>query len=350
MHPIQITHHLGAQGISSAYRLLTMLAGLLISGLVLPLAAQTVSIASPQNNATVPSPVRVQATVSGVSSLKYTQVYIDGVNKYTVQSPNVDTTVSMSAGSHRIAVQAQDSAGRTYKNVVYVTVSSVASNDTSGLTVFSRIEEQSEWKTCGNCGNTGGSVGATASYNMTRGMSSPSIDGSSTKFWIGGPYPYKNGYWYISQKAPAAPVKYLKYEFDLYIPSGDENKPQAIEFECQQRANGYVYNFAWQAEYSGKSWRIFDYVKKVWQPSGLSFTPFSPGRWHHIIAEYHTEGSNVVHDALTVDGARRAVGIKHPGKYVGGTTRYFTNAFQLDLNKTASPYSVYVDAMRVSYK
>jgi len=58
----------------------------------------------------------------------------------------------------------------------------------------------------------------------------------------------------------------------------------------------------------------------------------------------------VVHDALTIDGARTTVGIKHPGLYVGGTSHYLTNAFQLDLNGSATPYKVYVDRMTVSYK
>ena len=222
---------------------------------------------------------------------------------------------------------------------------------TNGTTVWSRIEEQTSWKTCGNCGNSGGSVGATATYSMSRGITNPNTDGSSTQFSIGGPYPFKNGYWYIGHTpSPSTPVKYLRYEFDLYIPSNYVNAPQAIEFECQQKVNGYVYNFAWQAEYPGSQWRIFNYVMHRWEPSGVTFNHFTGNTWHHIIAEYHAQGNTVVHDALTIDGVRYAVGIKHPARYVGGTGHYFTNAFQLDLNKSATPYKVYVDGMTVSYK
>ncbi len=218
------------------------------------------------------------------------------------------------------------------------------------LTTITRIEELSEWKTCGNCGNTG-ATGATASYSMTRGISSPSTDGSSSVFWIGGRYPYANGYWYISHpNSPTTPFQYLKYEFNIYIPSSYTNAPQAIEFECQQQAHGYVYNFAWQANYAGNQWRIFNYVLKRWDPAPVPFARLSGGRWHHIVAEYHTSGSSVVHDALTIDGVRHLVGIKHPGKYVGGTGHYFTNAFQLDLNGYPTSYKVYVDSMKVTYK
>jgi hypothetical protein len=186
---------------------------------------------------------------------------------------------------------------------------------------------------------------------MTRGISSPSKDGSSTQFSIGGVYPYKNGYWYIGHSdSPTKPLQYLRYEFDLYVPGKYASAPQAIEFECQQQANGYVYNFAWQADYARNEWRIFDYVLKRWDSTGIPLTRFSADKWHHIIAEYHTNGSSVVHDALTIDGVRHSVGIKHPGKYVGGTSAYLTNAFQLDLNGSATPVKVYVDGMKVSYK
>ena len=315
-------------------------------------AAQTVKISQPAPNATVTTAPRIQASASDGDGIAYTQIYVDGHQVYTVRSASLDTTIKMSAGYHRIAVQAKDKLGHIGKSVVYVTASTTSSPDTSSsdLTVFSRIEEQSEWTTCGNCGNTGAS-GATASYTMTRGISSPSKDGSASQFWIGGPYAYKNAYWYIRQStSPSTPMQYLKYEFDMYVPSNYASAPQAIEFECQQKADGYVYNYAWQADYAKRQWRIFNYVTRAWEATSVPFAKFSGDTWHHIIAEYHAEGSSVVHDALTIDGVRYAVGIKHGAKYVGTTGHYLTNAFQLDLNGSATAYKVYVDGMKVSYK
>jgi hypothetical protein len=241
-----------------------------------------------------------------------------------------------------------DSSGYTFKKSLYVTSKTATVPSDAELTVFSRIEEKTDWQTCGNCGNSGAS-GATASYHLTRGITTPSKDGSATEFWIGGNNAYKNAYWYIQQSAPAAPVKYLKYEFDLYIPKAYASAPQAIEFECQQKVNGYKYNFAWQANYPGHSWRIFDFVNRKWDASGLRFDGFTPDTWHHIVAEYHTEGTSVYHDALTVDGVRKVVNIRHGAK-ASVSGRSFTNAFQLDLNGRATDYKVYVDGMKVSYK
>jgi hypothetical protein len=215
--------------------------------------------------------------------------------------------------------------------------------------VLDNIQQLSGWLTCGNCGNTG-AAGATATYSMTQGITSPSESGSSAEFSISGPYAYSNAYWYYRHQAPNAAMSSLVYQFDLYLPSASGNAPQAIEFECQQQLNGYVYNFAWQADYASNSWRVFNYTAKKWEDSGIPLQRFAPDTWHHIIAEYHNDGSAHVtyHDALTVDGARHPVNITHQATPTSSAGAGFTNAFQLDLNGTPVSYSVYVDKMRVT--
>jgi hypothetical protein len=317
-------------------------------------AAQSVTILQPVNNGTSTSPVAIQATVQDSSPVSYTQIYVDGIKQYEVLGAGVSTSLPMTAGIHRVTVQAGDTKGTIFKSTVYTTVGSGSppppAPTPTGMTVFSRIEEMSSWLTCGACGNSGG-TGAVASYQMTRGIGSPSMDGSSAEFSISGPA-YKNGYWYISQyPAPAGGLQYLAYDFYLYMPSGMQNAPQAIEFECQQGLNGWTYNFAWQAEYPSNTWRVFNYVVGQWEATSIALQRFSPGTWHHILAEFHTDAVKhlVYHDALTVDGVRHAVNLVHAAKQVS-SSNYLNNAFQLDLNFSGTPYHVYVDEMKVSYK
>ncbi|HEV7519732.1 MAG TPA: hypothetical protein VGP89_01440, partial [Candidatus Angelobacter sp.] len=176
-------------------------------------------------------------------------------------------------------------------------------------TVLNHVEE-SPWLTCGNCGNNG-ATGATAAYFDTLGITAPSQDGSSTQFSIAATVPYTNGYFYQKHTPVSAQINALTYEFDLYVPAGSESLPQGIEFECQQILNGWVYNFSWQALYPGNQWRIFDYGLKRWDATGISLSRFTPGTWHHIVADYHndTVAHTVLHDALTVDGVRIPVNI-----------------------------------------
>jgi hypothetical protein len=229
-------------------------------------------------------------------------------------------------------------------------VASPTPTPAAGTTVLDNVQDTNNWLTCGNCGNSGAN-GPAASYSFTPGIGSPSEDGSSTEFSIAATVPFTNAYFYLEHTPVTAQMNALTYEFDLYIPQGMETAPEAIEFECQQVFNGWVYNFGWQAFYSGGIWRIFDYGLKQWDATTVAFAGFTPGTWHHILAEYHNDITNhiVYHDALTVDGVRNPVNVTHNAFNSGGRDQ-FTNAIQLDSNKSATPYSVYVDKMSITYR
>lgn len=218
------------------------------------------------------------------------------------------------------------------------------------VTVLADVEDSTHWLTCGACGNDGG-TGSVASFSFTSGVLTPSEDGRSTQFAIAATVPYTNAYFYRQQTAVTQQLNALTYEFDLYIPMGMEKAPQAIEFECQQILDGWVYNFSWQALYPGSVWRIFDYGLKRWDATPISFQHFTPGTWHHIVAEYHNDTAThtVIHDALSIDGTRFPVNITH-NAFFSGSGNQFTNAVQLDSNSTATAYNILVDRMKITYQ
>lgn len=220
----------------------------------------------------------------------------------------------------------------------------------ANTTVLSNVEDSPNWLTCGACGNTGG-TGPTATFSFTPGMGAPSEDGRSTQFSIAASVAFTNAYFFRQQAVIPHQINALTYAFDLYIPLGMETAPQAIEFECQQQLDGWVYNFAWQADYASSDWRIFDYGLKRWDSTSVNLTKFTPGTWHHIVAEYHndTTAHTVIHDALTIDGTRFPVNITHNAFFSGGNNQ-FTNAIQLDSNSTPTPYNISVDKMTITYQ
>jgi len=218
----------------------------------------------------------------------------------------------------------------------------------AGATIMSNIQNQKGWQTCGGCGNDGG-AGQGPIYDITQSIASPALSGSSADFWITGGPAYSGGYYFIEQPTVPNPVSYLRYEFDLYIPAQYASAPQAIEFECQQNANGYTYNYAWQADYASKTWRVFNYTTKHWEGTSVAFQAFAPDTWHHIIAMYHASGTQVIHDSITVDGVTSPVNIAHDALFTGNGLE-LTNAFQVDLDGNSSPYHVYVDNLTVSLK
>ena len=53
------------------------------------------------------------------------QIWLDGVKKvYQVSGPNINTSVTAAAGSHRLTVQSIDSTGAITKQTVFVTIGS----------------------------------------------------------------------------------------------------------------------------------------------------------------------------------------------------------------------------------
>lgn len=211
---------------------------------------------------------------------------------------------------------------------------------------MSQIQNMQGWQTCGGCGNDGGG-GQGPNYDITQDVVTPSLSGSSANFWINGGPSYSGGYYFIEHPTIPNPVSYLRYEFDLYIPSQYATAPQAIEFECQQNSNGYTYNYAWQADYSSLTWRVFNYTTKHWEATNVAFQPFAPDTWHHIIAMYHASGTQIFHDSITVDGTTYPVNVEHDALFTGNGLE-LTNAFQLDLDGNSTPYQVYVDNMTVT--
>lgn len=82
-----------------------------------------VKVSNPLPGATVTSPAYVTATATTVSTAHITamKVYVDGVARYSTSYSNFKTFVSMTSGSHKLTVQAWDSAGNIYKNSMTVT-------------------------------------------------------------------------------------------------------------------------------------------------------------------------------------------------------------------------------------
>ena len=84
---------------------------------------RTVTICSPANSASVTSPVSIVAQANDSAAVTDTQIYIDGVRQYQIPGSSVNTSLSLTAGAHRVVVLAVDGTG-TFQSTVNVTVSS----------------------------------------------------------------------------------------------------------------------------------------------------------------------------------------------------------------------------------
>jgi len=81
-----------------------------------------VHICTPASGSTVNSPVQVQAAAKVTGTIANTQLWVDGVKKYSTASTSLNTSVSLAAGSHRFAVLAINTAGQKWESAVNATV------------------------------------------------------------------------------------------------------------------------------------------------------------------------------------------------------------------------------------
>jgi PKD repeat protein len=80
-----------------------------------------VTITSPTFTSTTSTSVRATGTASSGYPVVATQVYLDGALKFQSSTSSVDTTLSISVGTHKIVIQGWDASGATFKSAVTVT-------------------------------------------------------------------------------------------------------------------------------------------------------------------------------------------------------------------------------------
>jgi hypothetical protein len=227
-------------------------------------SAGTVSITSPTSTTSLSSPVRITASASSSYSVSTMKIYLDGNSVYSVSGSKLDTSVSMSTGSHRVTVKAWDKTGSFSKSVsVSVTTSSSGDSGSSTAKVYSAIEEMSGWGSCTDC--AGG--GSNATYSMTQHQSSPSLDGDSTKFFVGGTTPFSHGLWWRRMTSDTSATNFV---FEMYYYMLDTASSQGLEFAANQSRSEGWYKFSTQCSFGSNAWRVWDSKNGGWVSTGIS--------------------------------------------------------------------------------
>jgi hypothetical protein len=86
-------------------------------------ASNGVHICAPASGSTVSSPLLVEASATVTGTIARMELWVDGVKKYTAtSSKQLNTTISVAAGSHRFAVLAINTGGQSWQSAVSATV------------------------------------------------------------------------------------------------------------------------------------------------------------------------------------------------------------------------------------
>jgi hypothetical protein len=323
-----------------------------------------VTVTSPSNGATLPSPVHYVATAEspdcpkGVSAMGiYTAPY---KLAYVVSGAKLDTELSLGPGTYNTVVQEWDNCGWSASKPITITVISG-----SGGT-FTNLHQGKGWtgyallpplyEICQTCNPGGPQI----TWSMTQGITSPSLSGNSTKFSIGGTTPYADALWnnhligdFSSQGLPdydhtLVPSLY-NFIYDVYFYGSSLETSQALEFDINQFFNGL--GFIWGHECriaGGHEWDIWDNIAAKWVPTGVSCKPLS-NSWNHVtIQVQRTSDKRLLFQSITLNGVKSTINKYYspgasPGWY-GITINY-----QMDGNSKQNSYTVYLDELNFTY-
>lgn len=114
-----------------------------VGGSAASTSSSGVTVTSPTNGSTVTSPAHFVASASSPNTITAMRVYVDGNSAYTAYANSIDTSVSMSAGTHSVVVQAWDSTGAVFKSPLTLNVGSTTS--TSSSLYQNNFTNQSNW-------------------------------------------------------------------------------------------------------------------------------------------------------------------------------------------------------------
>ncbi|HET7207175.1 MAG TPA: hypothetical protein VFI95_11425, partial [Terriglobales bacterium] len=145
------------------------------------------------------SPITVTGTASSNYGITGWTIYVDSnlVFRQNTSSRSISVPVSMSSGTHHLAVKAWDTSGANGAAYLTVTAGNYSASSTSTSTgsglvpippsnakYFNNVDQMSGWIACSACAQSG----TASSYWFKQWVSSPSLDGKSMQSYIKGSY------------------------------------------------------------------------------------------------------------------------------------------------------------------
>jgi hypothetical protein len=341
------SHHVVVQSWDAAGTLSRVSEYITVSGSTSPTPSSGITVSSPANGATVSSPVQFSASAANGVAM---HIYVDNQLAYQVNAGSLNTSLAMSSGAHYVVVQAWDQSGNVMKSPLNITVSGGSGGSGGGpsipsyATVYKDIDQMPNWDSCSACAGEGG-AGPVVPFSYTQGRSSPSIDGSSMQFWLGGSTPWGAALWW-KQLTPLDSAKH--YVYDLYFYYQDKYAPQALEFDMNVSANGKRYIFGTQCDIgASQGWDTWNNPGHYWEHTGVSCPAPPVNTWNHLIWEFQrNDDGSMTFVALTLNGNRKALNVTTWPTYQDG--HELNVAFQMDGNYQETNYSVWLDKVQLS--
>jgi hypothetical protein len=224
-----------------------------------------------------------------------------------------------------------------------VTASSPLPVPPSTAFTYSDIDQMTGWQSCTTCAGIGG-TGPVASFSMVQNQASPSLDGRSVKFSLGGSTPYSDALWW---KQLGAVNTASNFKYDLYFYLTNPAAAQSLEFDSNQANGSRRWIFGTQCNVrNGGVWDVWGNANGNWLSTGIPCTAPAAFVWHHLTWEFKRTSTQVVFIGFTYDGVTHYVNRTYTAAASG--VNELNVAFQMDGDFRQDPYSVWLDKVSLT--
>ena len=228
--------------------------------------------------------------------------------------------------------------GALFLLFLLLAISSTASATT---TTFSHIEDMTGWDSCTACAGAGGN----AIYWMKQGIASPTLDGNTAQFFVGGTTPFSHGLWWRRMSSNTTATHFT---LEMYYYFKSPSSSQGLEFAVNQSKDDKWYKFSTQCSFGGNQWRVWDSKNGGWVNTGISCNRPKALTWTHVVFEYARSSGKAQFVSITVNGTKHYVSKSfYPqAKSSSGSVGVH---FELNGNSSQSDYMVWMDKMKLTY-
>lgn len=209
----------------------------------------------------------------------------------------------------------------------------------AGTITYSKIESMtSGWGSCASTSCAGG--GGYGTYWKKTGISSPSLDGNSTQFYI---YPKSSFYNALWWRRMTSNTSVTHFTMDMYQYLKTPSASQAIEYAANQYYNGGWYKFSTQCSFSKGVWQVWDSANKRWTATSIACRRPTANTWQHLTFEYARSSGKAVFVAITINGQKYYVNKSFYPQKMSGSSGDIGIHYQLDGTSAKTSYSAWVD-------
>jgi hypothetical protein len=319
----------------------------------------TVTVTSVQNPPpTISFKAQPNTIKIGASAvLSWTTTYATSVNIAGLGSFPANGSTDVKPTTTTTYAATADGAGGTAKASTTVTV------EANG-TPLPNLQASSGWKSWGELPpnyNICAYPCPGVTWWMKQGITTPSLSGDATEFYLGGTHPYADVLFsnpligaYSTQGLPDSDHKLIptlhNFTYDAYFYPTNLDLMQVLELDISMYFDGLGLIFGHQCNnLGGHVWDIWDNVNSHWVSTGIPCNPIN-NAWNHVTLQVQRQSDNsLLYQSITLNGKTTPINKYYAPGHSPESWWGITVNYQMDGNSKQTAYTTYLDNFTFTY-